>query len=415
MKKQLLCLIMLVFALLPIKVHAEEISINSENFPDSQLRSAISDQCDTNGNGILEADEIANAKYLDLNNRGVQTMSCIKYLTSRERLDAESNLFTSLDISNLTSLKQVVLNHCTYLTQLNVTGCSNLTTLIMMSSGIESIDVEGTPLMDMIINKLDYTGSDPYNPSIYLYGSNGDAGRSLVVPTGTTFATKVEEKAATHTSDGVKAHYALGSHYYADGACLKEITAVVIPKLEHSYDTYEVNDLTNHLKKCSCGDSIPEAHSFDSANVCTICLYKKYQILEGADTEVSKGAEEDVRIQSEGELSDFVKLEVDGSEVSSEDYTKEGNTIITLKKNYVEKLSVGDHEVNIHFKDGMSSTTLVVKETTSNTATTTQTTTTEGNETATVPIFNNITLGLGAVILVLVGIIIGLLLNRKKG
>lgn len=94
---------------------------------------------------------------------------------------------------------------------------------------------------------------------------------------------------------------------------------------------------------------------------------------------------------SDGEFSEFRKVEIDGNEIRKDvDYTAvSGSTIVTLQEEYLKTLAVGQHEVKIIFVDGEVSGNFEVKEavkpttTPEVTATPAPTTTPEATETPT--------------------------------
>ena len=78
-------------------------------------------------------------------------------------------------------------------------------------------------------------------------------------------------------------------------------------------------------------------------------------LTDGTDTSYTKGSNEEVSIHSSGELNEFVRVEMDGVEVASTNYTlKEGSTILTFKTEYLETLSVAEHKVTLIFNGGRS-------------------------------------------------------------
>ena len=80
------------------------------------------------------------------------------------------------------------------------------------------------------------------------------------------------------------------------------------------------------------------------------------EIVENAtDTSYTLGSEEDVIVTSTGAFSKFESVEMDDKIVDQSQYTvKEGSTIVIIKTEYLETLSVGEHTVTINFTDGSS-------------------------------------------------------------
>ena len=89
----------------------------------------------------------------------------------------------------------------------------------------------------------------------------------------------------------------------------------------------------------------------------------EYKIIAGADGKLTKDAVVDHSITGDGSYADFVKLNMDGQVVDAANYAvKSGSTIVTFKKAYLETLSVGKHEVEMIWKDGIAKTTLTIAE-----------------------------------------------------
>ena len=86
-----------------------------------------------------------------------------------------------------------------------------------------------------------------------------------------------------------------------------------------------------------------------------------HKMLEGANQVISSG--EEAVFRSDAELKDFQRIVVDGREISSDNYTlREGSTIVTLKKEYVETLSAGKHSISIVSTTGSADTEFTVME-----------------------------------------------------
>ena len=88
-------------------------------------------------------------------------------------------------------------------------------------------------------------------------------------------------------------------------------------------------------------------------------------IIQGANQTVEKGKESTFR--SDANFKDFVKVLVDGNEISADNYiAKEGSTIVTLKSEFVETLLEGSHTISIVSTTGQAITEFnVVKSNTS--------------------------------------------------
>lgn len=81
------------------------------------------------------------------------------------------------------------------------------------------------------------------------------------------------------------------------------------------------------------------------------------------DTTYTIGEDTGAVVKCTGVLSAFEKVFVDGTEVSSENYTlTEGSTILTFKQAYMDKLSLGEHTVTLSYPSGNVETAITVKE-----------------------------------------------------
>lgn len=78
-----------------------------------------------------------------------------------------------------------------------------------------------------------------------------------------------------------------------------------------------------------------------------------YKITEGANgtwTQQSDGA---LRFVAHGDFSKFTGVKIDGILIATDKYTAvSGSTVITLKKDYLDTLSVGNHTLTVVYNDG---------------------------------------------------------------
>ena len=86
-----------------------------------------------------------------------------------------------------------------------------------------------------------------------------------------------------------------------------------------------------------------------------------YEVTDGANQEyiITKDSEAKFKINADFRMFDGGKVYVDDELVDPNNYTAEsGSTIITLKKEYVDKLSIGKHTLKVVFSDGGQATTI---------------------------------------------------------
>ena len=141
----------------------------------------------------------------------------------------------------------------------------------------------------------------------------------------------IEAKAATKTSEGnIEYWYCDGCNkYYKDAKATQEITKAdtVTPKLP---------------PKITAGD--------------------------GAT--VTQGEKKELSFTSDASFADFLRVELDGTTLEEKNYTKrEGSTIITLNRDFVATLSVGEHTLAIVSKSGTATAKFTVKAKPAETAT----------------------------------------------
>ena len=141
----------------------------------------------------------------------------------------------------------------------------------------------------------------------------------------------IDAKAATAAEDGNIEYWHCGdcNKYFSDAAATKEITkaATVTAKLP---------------PKITAGDGAA----------------------------VTQGEKKELTFTSDASFADFVRVELDGTALEEKNYTKrEGSTIITLNRDFVATLSVGEHTLAIVSKSGTATAKFTVKAKPAETAT----------------------------------------------
>ena len=141
----------------------------------------------------------------------------------------------------------------------------------------------------------------------------------------------IDAKAATKTSDGnIEYWYCDGCNkYYKDAKATQEIT---------------------------------------KAQTVTAKLPPKITAGDGAT--VTQGEKKELSFTSDASFSDFLRVELDGTTLDEKNYTKrEGSTIITLNRDFVATLSVGEHTLAIVSQSGTATAKFTVKAKPAETAT----------------------------------------------
>ena len=116
------------------------------------------------------------------------------------------------------------------------------------------------------------------------------------------------------------------------------------------------------------GDTLKLTNITSNINLEVVVEKIVYEVIDGANQEyiITKDSEAKFKINADFRMFDGGKVYVDDELVDPNNYTAEsGSTIITLKKEFVDTLSVGKHTLKVLFNDGGQATTIfnVVKTT----------------------------------------------------
>ena len=94
------------------------------------------------------------------------------------------------------------------------------------------------------------------------------------------------------------------------------------------------------------------------------------KITAGDGATVTQGEKKELSFTSDASFADFLRVELDGTTLDEKNYTKkEGSTIITLNRDFVASLSVGEHTLAIVSKSGTATAKFTVKAKPAETAT----------------------------------------------
>ena len=103
------------------------------------------------------------------------------------------------------------------------------------------------------------------------------------------------------------------------------------------------------------GDTLKLTNITSNINLEVVVEKIVYEVTEGANQKytITKNEEAKFKINADFRLFDDGKVYVDNELVDPKNYTAEsGSTIITLKKEFVDTLSVGEHTLKVLFNDG---------------------------------------------------------------
>ena len=94
------------------------------------------------------------------------------------------------------------------------------------------------------------------------------------------------------------------------------------------------------------------------------------KITAGDGATVTQGEKKELSFTSDASFADFIRVELDGTTLDEKNYTKkEGSTIITLNRDFVATLSVGEHTLAIVSQSGTATAKFTVKAKPAETAT----------------------------------------------
>ena len=88
-----------------------------------------------------------------------------------------------------------------------------------------------------------------------------------------------------------------------------------------------------------------------------------YKIIEGANGTWTQNRDGTLVFRANGDFDKFTGIKIDGTLIDVKNYTaKSGSTVITLKTDYLQTLSVGTHKLTVVYTDGECSTNFEVKQ-----------------------------------------------------
>ena len=137
-----LALLLCLLPAAPTAAAAGDVAINETNFPDANFRRYVSENCDTNGDGVLSPTEISDVTEILCSQRGIASLKGIEFFTALKELHCSENQLTLLDVSKNTALEWLDCGG-NQLTSLDVSGCTALTDLRCSFNQLTSLDVSG--------------------------------------------------------------------------------------------------------------------------------------------------------------------------------------------------------------------------------------------------------------------------------
>lgn len=149
----------------------------------------------------------------------------------------------------------------------------------------------------------------------------------------------------------------------------------IVPVHTHTYGKWSYDNI-GHWQECTdplCPNKAYTIkyqgyHQFSTSRdtTCNVCGYKRtlptYNFIDGANGEWIKNSGKNLGFKTDGEISKFTGVKVDGTLIDVDKYTAvTGSTLVTLKKDYLETLSVGKHTLTVVYTDGECTTEFEVK------------------------------------------------------
>lgn len=115
-----------------------------------------------------------------------------------------------------------------------------------------------------------------------------------------------------------------------------------------------VKVLVNDVEKALDGNTLKLENITSNMKIKVVVEKIEYKVIEGAEQTYTIKEDTEARFRIDADYSLFNnKVYVDNVLVDSSNYTsKSGSTIITLKKEFVDTLSVGEHTLKVVFNDG---------------------------------------------------------------
>jgi len=136
------------------------VEISESNFPDENFRQYISNNLDTNSDGLISPAEIRNTSYIDVTYSSISSLKGIEYFTSLTQLQCYGNQITALDVSKNTALDTLQCSD-NRITALDVSKNTNLSFLDCSNNRLESLDVSrNTKLYSLYCSNNQITGID---------------------------------------------------------------------------------------------------------------------------------------------------------------------------------------------------------------------------------------------------------------
>ena len=134
-----------------VSTQAEEdsVAINDTTFPDAVFQAYVKSEFDSNGNGTLDADEIAAVKDINIQNAACESLKGVEYFTALEYLTVCNTKVAQLDVSHNLNLYQLTCNE-NQLTKLDLSQNAALADLECTGNQLTELDLSGNPELNCL-------------------------------------------------------------------------------------------------------------------------------------------------------------------------------------------------------------------------------------------------------------------------
>ena len=171
------------------------------------------------------------------------------------------------------------------------------------------------------------------------------------------YTDKVEEIVVAETPE--KTEYIVGEELDLSGLVVEAVWNTEKENTELSLDELEVEGFDSSKP----GEQTVTVSYGDFTATFTVTVKEvEYEYLEGANSTWTAGSKDGLRFRVNMPFDKFTTVFVDGNELAKDAYeAKEGSTVVTLSKDYLDKLTAGTHELNIKASDGKAVTNFSIK------------------------------------------------------
>ena len=124
-------------------------AVNEDVFPDPAFLEYVATRLDTNRDGALNDNEIADVTSISVSNLGITSLKGIEYFTALKVLHCENNSLSELELNGFPALTTVYLNNNS-LASLDLSGCPVLTTLYCADNSLTELDTSSYSLLNLL-------------------------------------------------------------------------------------------------------------------------------------------------------------------------------------------------------------------------------------------------------------------------